>query len=105
MLMGDSQAVMWNESGGGSSKKVNPRTNEVVESYAYNSKDNNPVYMFGVRTVNGLLGRDTSEGYGRVKVKDLRDLPNYSSETEQELNSYAKRTPHFSGLSTFASMA
>lgn len=105
MLLGNSQAVMWNESGGGSSKKVNPRTNEVVDSAAYNSKDNNPLYMLGVRTVNTILGRDTSEGYGRVKVKDLRDLPNYSEETEQELNSYPKRTPHFSGLSTFASMA
>lgn len=105
MLLGNSQAVMWNESGGGSSKKVNPRTNEVVDSSAYNAKDNNPLYMLGVRTVNSILGRDTSEGYGRVKVKDLRDLPNYSSETEQELNSYPKRTPHFSGLSTFASMA
>jgi hypothetical protein len=26
-LLGDTQAVMWNESGGASSKKVNPRTN------------------------------------------------------------------------------
>lgn len=105
MLLGNSQAVMWNESGGGSSKKVNPRTNEVVDSTAYNSKDNNPLYMLGVRTVNSILGRDTSEGYGRVKVKDLQTLPNYSAETEQELSTYPKRSPQFSGLSTFASMA
>lgn len=104
-LLGDSQAVMWNESGGASSKKVNPRTQEVVDSTAYNSKDNNPLYMLGVRTVNSILGRGTSEGYGRVKVQDLKDLPYYSQDTEQELNQYSKRTPHFSGLSTFASMA
>ena len=82
MLLGDAQAVMWNESGGASSKKVNPRTGEVVENAAYNAKDNNPYYMGMVRLGNTILGRDTSEGYGRVKVKDLRDLPGYSTETE-----------------------
>ena len=61
--------------------------------------------MFGVRSINKLLGRGTSEGYGRVKVEDLRSLPNYSLKTEEELLNYPKRTPHFSGLSTYASMA
>lgn len=96
---------MWYESGGASSKKVDPRTGEVVDNAAYNEKDNNPAYMRKVRFINSLLGRGTSEGYGRVKVKDLRDLPGYSEETEQELKSYPKRTPHFSGLSSFASVA
>jgi murein DD-endopeptidase MepM/ murein hydrolase activator NlpD len=105
MLLGNAQAVMWNESGGASSRKVSSRTGEVTNNQAYNAKDNNPLYMLGVRTVNSILGRDTSEGYGRVKVKDLRDLPYYSKQTEQELAGYAKRSPQFSGLSTFASMA
>lgn len=105
MLLGNTQAVMWNESGGGSSRKINSRTGSSTSNYAYNAKDNNPLYMLGVRTINSILGRDTSEGYGRVKVGDLRKLPYYSKQTEQELAGYAKRSPQFSGLSTFASMA
>jgi hypothetical protein len=105
MLLGNMQAVMWNESGGASSRKVSSQTGEVTDNHAYNAKDNSPLYMLGVRTVNSILGRDTSEGYGRVKVRDLRDLPYYSEQTEQELSGYAKRSPQFSGLSTFASMA
>lgn len=105
MLLGNMQAVMWNESGGASSRKVSSQTREVTNNHAYNAKDNNPLYMLGVRTVNSILGRDTSEGYGRVKVGDLKDLPYYSKQTDSELAGYAKRSPQFSGLSTFASMA
>jgi hypothetical protein len=96
---------MWNESGGASSKKVNPKTGEVEDNVGYNVKDNNPNYMRTVRFVNNILGRGTSEGYGRVKIEDLRDLPFYSEDTERELNSFTKRSPFFSGLSTFASVA
>jgi hypothetical protein len=78
MLLGDMQAVMWNESAGGSSRKINPRTGQVTENYSYNKKDNNPTYTNLVRKVNKILGRGTSEGYGRVKVEDLRNLPNYA---------------------------
>ena len=104
MLMGDAQAIMWKESNGGAKMKVNASNGKIVPNTSNNKKADR-MYRTVAGAINNALGRDTSQGYGQVKLKDLRDLPMYSPQTEFELKDYETRTPEFSGLSSFASMA
>lgn len=104
-LLGLVQGIEWKESNGGLSTAIDPQTGKVKDNTTYRNKHLNSVYNVLRHKVNDIRGRNTSQGLGSVKVKDLEDLPVYNKNTDYELGNYSENTPQFGGLSTFASLA